>query len=57
MQHGDPLTLLVNDDTVTVGIDLTTPTGIRFCEETDRNGKNETSVNGTSTLSGVTDAG
>ena len=31
MQHGDPLTLLVDDDTVTVGIDLTTPTGIRFC--------------------------
>lgn len=30
MQHGDPLTLLVNDDTVTVGIDLTTPTGHPF---------------------------
>ena len=31
MQHGDPLTLVVDDDTVTVGIDLTSPTGIRFC--------------------------
>lgn len=31
MQHGDPLTLVIDDDAVTVGIDLTSPTGIRFC--------------------------
>lgn len=31
MQHGDPLTLVVDDETVTVGIDLHSKTGIRFC--------------------------
>lgn len=31
MQHGDPLTLVVDDEPVTVGIDLHSKTGIRFC--------------------------
>lgn len=31
MQHGDPLTLVVDNDPVTVGIDLHAKTGIRFC--------------------------
>ena len=31
MQHGDPLTMIVDDEPVTVGIDLHAATGIRFC--------------------------
>lgn len=31
MQHGGPLTLAVDDEAVTVGIDLHSKTGIRFC--------------------------
>ena len=31
MQHGDPLMLVVDDEPVTVGIDLHSKTGIRFC--------------------------
>lgn len=31
MQHGDPLTLVVDNEPVTVGIDLHAKTGIRFC--------------------------
>ena len=31
MQHGDPLTMVVDDEPVTVGIDLHAATGIRFC--------------------------
>ncbi len=31
MQHGEPLTLVVDNQPVTVGIDLNTKTGIRFC--------------------------
>ena len=30
MQHGDPLTMVVDDEPVTVGIDLHAATGIRF---------------------------
>ena len=31
LQHGEPLTLVVDDEPVTVGIDLHSATGIRFC--------------------------
>ena len=31
LQRGEPLTLIVDDEPVTVGIDLNTRTGIRFC--------------------------
>ncbi len=31
MQHGEPLTLVVDNQPVTAGIDLSTKTGIRFC--------------------------
>lgn len=31
LQHGDPLTLIVDNDLVTVGIDLNAKTGIRMC--------------------------
>lgn len=31
LQHGEPLTLVVDDEPVTVGIDLNARTGIRFC--------------------------
>ena len=31
MQHGDPLTVVVDGEPVTVGIDLHNKTGIRFC--------------------------
>ena len=31
LQRGEPLTLVVDDEPVTVGIDLNTRTGIRFC--------------------------
>lgn len=31
MQNGDPLTVVVDDEPVTVGIDLHNKTGIRFC--------------------------
>ena len=31
MQNGEPLTLVVDDEPVTVGIDLHDKTGIRFC--------------------------
>ena len=31
MQHGDPLTVVVDGEPVTVGIDLHAKTGIRFC--------------------------
>ena len=31
LQHGEPLTIVVDDEPVTVGIDLNTRTGIRFC--------------------------
>lgn len=31
LQHGDPLTLIVDNDMVTVGIDLNAKTGIRMC--------------------------
>ena len=31
LQHGEPLTLVVDDEPVTVGIDLHAATGIRFC--------------------------
>ena len=31
MQNGDPLTAVVDDEPVTVGIDLHSKTGIRFC--------------------------
>ena len=31
MQHGEPLTVAVDGEPVTVGIDLHNKTGIRFC--------------------------
>lgn len=31
MQHGEPLTIIVDNDPVTIGIDLHEKTGIRFC--------------------------
>ena len=31
LQHGEPLTIVVDDEPVTVGIDLNARTGIRFC--------------------------
>lgn len=36
LRNGDPLTLLTNDDTVTVGVDLNEPTGIRICTGDER---------------------
>lgn len=57
MQHGDPLTLVVDDEPVTVGIDLHSKTGIRFCSGDEQRWRNSPSVNGTNTRSAVTVAG
>ena len=57
MQNGEPLTLVVDDEPVTVGIDLHDKTGIRFCSGDSRNGKNSPNASGTSTLSACTAAG
>lgn len=58
MQHGEPLTVAVDGEPVTVGIDLHNKTGIRFLwRVTRRNGKSNPSANGISTPSAATVAG
>lgn len=58
MQHGEPLTVAVDGEPVTVGIDLHNKTGIRVSAQvTRRNGKSNPSVNGISTPSVATVAG
>ena len=41
LQHGEPLTLAVAGDPVTVGIDLKTKTGIRFCSGDEQKWKEQ----------------
>ena len=41
LQHGEPLTLAVAGDPVTVGIDLQTKTGIRFCSGDEQKWKEQ----------------
>ena len=36
IQHGEPMTIVVDNDPVTVGIDLHARTGIRFCAGDER---------------------
>lgn len=57
MQHGEPLTVAVDGEPVTVGIDLHNKTGIRFCAGDAQNGKSNPSANGISTPSAATAAG
>ena len=57
MQNGEPLTLVVDDEPVTVGIDLHDKTGIRFCSGDSQKWKNSPNASGTSTLSACTAAG
>lgn len=57
MQQGEPLTFVMQDEPVTVGISLHEKDGIRFCQETPRNGASRPKENGTNTLSAVTVAG
>lgn len=42
LQHGEPLTLAVAGEPVTVGIDLQTKTGIRFCSGDEQKWKEQT---------------
>ena len=41
LQHGEPLTLAVAGEPVTVGIDLQTKTGIRFCSGDEQKWKEQ----------------
>ena len=41
MQNGEPLTLVVDDEPVTVGIDLHDKTGIRFCSGDSQQWRNQ----------------
>ena len=36
LRNGNPLTILADDDTITVGVDLNEPTGIRICAGDER---------------------
>ena len=42
LQHGDPLTLVVDDDPVTVGIDLRNRSGLRFCSGDEQKWREQT---------------
>lgn len=42
LQHGEPLTLAVDNEPVTVGIDLQSKTGIRFCSGDEQKWKEQT---------------
>ena len=42
LQHGEPMTLAVEGDPVTVGIDLKSRTGIRFCPGDEQKWKEQT---------------
>lgn len=42
MQYGDPMTLVVDNDPVTVGIDLNARTGIRFCAGNEQQWREQT---------------
>ena len=42
LQHGEPMTLAVEGDPVTVGIDLKSKTGIRFCPGDEQKWKEQT---------------
>ena len=57
MQHGEPLTVVVDDEPATVGIDLHAKTGIRFCSGDAQHGATSPSASGTSTPSVVMAAG
>ena len=58
MQNGEPLTLVVDDEPVTVGIDLHDKTGIRFCSGDSQKWKRTAQTRvGQSTLSACTAAG
>ena len=47
MQKGEPLTLIMEDEQVTVGIDLNDKTGIRINKATVRSGRRTPSESGT----------
>ena len=57
MQQGEPLTFVMEDEPVTVGIDLNEKNGIRFCQGDSRNGASRPKENGTNTPSAVTAVG
>ena len=42
IQHGEPLTFVMDEDPVTVGIDLNESTGIRLCQGDDRKWQEQT---------------
>lgn len=42
MQHGDPLTVIVDNEPATIGIDLRTKTGIRFCSGDEQKWREQT---------------
>ena len=44
LQHGDPLTLVVDDDPVTVGIDLRNRSGLRFCSGDEQKWREQTKL-------------
>ena len=42
IQHGEPLTFVMDEDPVTVGIDLNESTGLRLCQGDDRKWQEQT---------------
>ena len=57
MQQGEPLTFVMQDEPVTVGISLHEKDGIRFCQGDTKNGASRPKENGINTPSAVTVAG